>query len=61
MKSSKMSKGRNASKEVANHCITVFTCAHQVWKYAYRMKQNVFNRFHILTYDHCQGYIQWCA
>ena len=26
----------------------MFTCAHQVRKYAYRMKQNVFNRFHIL-------------
>jgi len=26
----------------------VFTCAHQVRKYAYRMKQSVFNRFHIL-------------
>jgi len=27
--------------------ITMFTCAHQVRKYAYR-KQNAFNRFHIL-------------
>ena len=26
----------------------VFACAHQVRKHAYRMKQNVFNRFHIL-------------
>ena len=42
--------------------ITVFTCAraHQVRKYAYR-KQNVFNRFHILIQDHCQGYVQWCV
>ena len=35
----------------------MFTCAHQVRKYAYRMKQNVFNRFHILIWDHCWGYI----
>jgi len=28
--------------------ITVFTCAHQVRKYAYWMQQNVFNRFHVL-------------
>jgi len=28
--------------------ITVFTCAHQVIKYVRRMKQNVFNRLHIL-------------
>jgi len=28
--------------------IIVFICAHQVRKYAYRMKQNVFNRLHIL-------------
>jgi len=25
------------------------------------MTQNVFNRFHILIQDHCQGYVvQWC-
>jgi len=36
---------------------TVFACAHQVRKYAYWMKQNVFNRFHILNVDHCRGYI----
>jgi len=30
--------------------------------YAYRMQQNVFNQFHILSiYDHCQGYIQGCV
>jgi len=28
--------------------ITALACAHQVRKYAYRMKQNVFSRFHIL-------------
>jgi len=39
---------------------TVFTCAHQVRKYVYRLKQNVFNGFHILI-DDCQGYIQWCV
>jgi len=29
--------------------ITVFACAHQVRKYVYRIKQNVFNRLHILN------------
>ena len=29
--------------------ITAFACAHQVKKYAYRMKQTIFNRFHTLT------------
>jgi len=28
----------------------VFAYAHQVRKYAYRMKQNVFNRFHTLIW-----------
>ena len=39
----------------------MFTCAHQVRKYSYRMKQKVFNRFHIHIQDHCQSYIQWCV
>jgi len=29
--------------------MTVFECAHQVRKYACRMKPNVFNRFHFLV------------
>jgi len=47
----------NNKNKFTLHYTTVFTsCAHQVSKYAYRMKQNV-TRFRILIVDHCQ----WCV